>query len=82
MFDGYDVEEALISFSEQILQNQWISVDEALPEEDGNYIVTKYKDEEHYITCFAKWYNNKFNTSIDITHWMEIPKLHNNLTNT
>lgn len=60
--------------------NQWISVDEELPKEDGDYIVTKYKDEEHYITCFAKWNNNKFNTSIDITHWMPIPELNNNLT--
>lgn len=63
------------------LQNQWISVDEALPDESGEYFVSNgarfreadYDAELHY------WVNEPFLGckfgSEDVTHWTPIPEL-------
>ncbi len=64
-----------------LLQNQWISVDEALPDESGEYFVSNgarfreadYDAELHY------WVNEPFLGckfgSEDVTHWTPIPEL-------
>ena len=57
------------------LQNQWISVEEALPEKDGIYLVL-VNNKTPLITTF-----NHIKRTFEpyrpynITHWMEIPSL-------
>ena len=62
------------------LQNQWISVDEALPEEfdDGSefvFVIVKDDETSYYDTDYisnGKW---ALHNSDKVTHWMSIPKL-------
>ena len=65
------------------LQNQWISVEEALPEKNTMCFVRKETEvgiiyDADYIDCEGKWFFNFNRTSINsmvITHWMQIPSL-------
>lgn len=82
MFDGYDIEEALISFSKQILQNQWISVEEALPEEEFDdgyefvFVIVKIDEETScYDTDYIRNGKWEFHDADKVTHWAEIPSL-------
>ena len=73
--------DAYIEGAKSILQNQWISVDEALPEKEGRYLCNyhhKFSNSDDECDCIdlglfkdGKWYigNN------EVTHWMEIPSL-------
>lgn len=62
-----------------ILNNLWISVDEALPKE--KYLVlTRVKTpvgivhrSDYYINDY--WYMCRYNQEEIVTHWMEIPSL-------
>jgi hypothetical protein len=73
-----------INGAKWILQNQWISVDEALPEEDENvFVMNEYGgyDYAHYDYENKTWRmssgeNAEGSDEIysTITHWMEIPK--------
>lgn len=73
--------DAYIEGAKSILQNQWISVGEALPEKEGRYLCNyhhKFSNSEDECDCVdfglfkdGKWYvaNN------EVTHWMPIPSL-------
>ena len=73
--------EKLIEIADFSLQNQWISVEEALPEKEGRYLCNyhhKFSNSDDECDCIdlglfkdGKWYigNN------EVTHWMEIPSL-------
>lgn len=52
------------------LQNQWISVSEALPQKDDLYFVL-INSTHPQVTEFE---NGKWQGYDNITHWMEIPK--------
>lgn len=70
-----------------ILTNQWISVEEALPEkiEDKNYskyVLTRqeYYEHEYYVIArydygFNMWVSTNYFKPEFITHWMPIPKI-------
>ena len=66
-----------------ILSNQWISVEEALPEKNTMCFVRKETEvgviyDTDYIDYEGKWFFNSNRTSIKsmvITHWMPIPSL-------
>ena len=55
-------------------QQEWVSVDERLPEETGKYIVCTAKNTVY----LAKYYSNVKHFGIEahtcITHWMPLPK--------
>lgn len=77
---GY-VETACKEVSNFILSNQWISVEEALPEDTELYFVAyKAMDGVLYSTgCyeakFKEWYVDGYGYNADVTHWMPIPSL-------
>lgn len=80
----YEKEElAFISGGNYALENQWISVDEALPEKNTMCFVRKETEvgviyDTDYIDYEGKWFFNFNRTSIKsmvITHWMEILSL-------
>lgn len=73
--------DALIQIATFALQNQWISVEEALPEESGDYLVVvkQSSDSEAYfykISTYSAsdniWY---YVGKLVITHWALIPSL-------
>lgn len=76
-----DIKEAVIYGAIFALQNQWISVDEVLPEFQQDVVVTN--SEGDYWTawrsnenCEHKDNNGFVNYGIgEITHWMPIPRL-------
>lgn len=63
------------------LQNQWISVDEALPEKEGRYLCNyhyKFSNSEDECDCvdFGLFKDGKWYVANDeVTHWMPIPEL-------
>lgn len=66
------------------LQNQWISVDEALPEEDipNCFVAYKAMDMVLYSTgSYEKdndeWYVDGVGFNAEVTHWMMIPTINN-----
>ena len=77
---GY-IETACKEIANFALQNQWISVDEGLPEKEGRYLCNyhhKFSNSDDECDCVdfglfkdGKWYvaNN------EVTHWMPIPSL-------
>lgn len=73
---------AAIKVATFILQNQWISVDEALPEEkfdDGYQFVFVrihlYDDTFYYDTDYIRKGKWELHKNQKITHWMQIPSL-------
>lgn len=74
-------EEAFVNGCEFILNNLWISVEEALPEFEGNfsdYYIIRTEKGLCAVTMYYRtsqeeyWWNFE---EIKVTHWMEIPKL-------
>lgn len=61
---------AFIEGANFLLQNQWISVEEALPQKDDLYFVL-INSTHPRVTEFE---NGKWQGYDNITHWMEIPK--------
>ena len=64
------------------LQNQWIPVEEALPEEDipNCFVTYKTLDMVFYSTgSYEKdndeWYVDSVGFNVKVTHWMQIPSL-------
>lgn len=57
--------------------NEWISVEERLPEKDGSYLVHSGKSNTVYAAHFGKrdgrWSGKSKN--LFITHWMPMPEL-------
>ena len=57
--------------------NEWISVEEKLPEKDGSYLVHSGKSNTVYAAHFGKrdgrWSGKSKN--LFITHWMPMPEL-------
>lgn len=70
---GY-VETACKEIANFALQNQWISLDEALPQKDDLYFVL-INSTHPRVTEFE---NGKWQGYDNITHWMEILKLKDN----
>lgn len=73
--------DAYIEGGKNSLQNQWISVDEGLPKESGDYlvIVKQSSDSEayfHEISTYNATDNIWFYVGkLIVTHWMPIPSL-------
>lgn len=90
LVNQYDLRRMLVEMGVKILQNQWISVDEALPEKikDKNYskyVLTRqeyYEHEYHVIARydygFDMWVSTNYFKPEFITHWMPIPALQEN----
>lgn len=56
--------------------NQWISVKDRFPDDDGWYLVYKFKQVRIAEWCENCWYNER-DLPIDdvaITHWMPLPE--------
>ena len=81
LVDRHDLFKMLIEIAAFALQNQWISVSEALPEKEGRYLCNyhyKFSNSEDECDCVdfglfkdGKWYvANK-----EVTYWMPIPPL-------
>ena len=80
MYDQTDLEWAYEAGATSALQNQWISVDEALPEyeervlvahQHGCQVASLYKDSLRQYWGVAK----ESPIGADVTHWMNIPSL-------
>ena len=64
------------------MNNEWIPINERLPEKDGLYLVSRYFDKEVFINiCKFKSIENNFYLLCDfdpvtdgILAWMELPK--------
>ena len=79
----YEKEErAFISGGNYALKNQWISVEEALPEEDFNdgyrFVFVRIKINEDTFIFDSDYIRNKkweLHPNANVTHWMEIPSM-------
>ena len=79
----YEKEElTFISGGNYALKNQWVSVEEALPEEKFNdgyqFVFVRihlYDDTFYYDTDYIKKGKWELHKNQKITHWMEIPSL-------
>ena len=76
-----DVEASFIKGATFALQNQWISVGEALPENAELYFVA-YKALDMilfstgcYHSDIKEWYVDGYGYMYDVIHWMHIPSL-------
>lgn len=76
-----DLKTCFIDAADFALQNQWISVEEALPEFEGNfsdYYLIRTDNGWCDVTMYYKtskkeyWWNFE---KVKVTHWMEIPSL-------
>ena len=74
-----DIADHLISHG--VTVQEWISVDDRIPENSGNYLVVhrnKYNGNtsiaiEAYIKCrVGEWWSNDY--VYDVTHWMPLPE--------
>ncbi len=75
------LQKLILEKAEWLLSHQWISVDEKLPEEDGDYIVrlvahegdkAYYNEISTYSSQAKRWL---YVGSLIVTHWMPIPPL-------
>lgn len=78
---GY-IETACKEIANFTLQNQWISVDDGLPEEDIPNCFVAYKtfDKVFYSTGsyekdIDEWYVDSVGFNVNVTHWMPIPQI-------
>lgn len=75
---GY-IETACKEIANFALQNQWISVDEALPEEKTKvFVIVKtpvgiVHRADYHINDY--WYMSRYSPEEIVTHWMPIPSL-------
>jgi hypothetical protein len=77
-----DIEQAYIEGGKNSLQNQWISVEEALPEEEFDdgykfvFVIVKIDEETScYDTDYIRNGKWEFHDADKVTHWAEIPSL-------
>lgn len=77
------VEETVLSFKAQgWFVSKWISVEDRLPEEEGNYLVTRDGNLGHSIVDIATWFksttaNNGFHKANRVSAWMPLPEVFN-----
>lgn len=78
------VESACKEIATFALQNQWISVDEALPpirEKDienrswSKWVLIMTHEGGAFVDCYAFHRKEWLNNGNDVTHWMQIPQL-------
>ena len=59
-------------------ESEWISVDDALPEDDGGYLTCVNHDDDFYINYFINYFGDEqlieWTTDQEITHWKPLPK--------
>ena len=71
--------DAYIEAAKSILQNQWISVEEALPEDKTKvFVIVKtpvgiVHRADYHINDY--WYMSRYSPEEIVTHWMPIPSL-------
>lgn len=74
-----DIKEAVIYGATFALQNQWISVEEALPKDKTKvFVIVKtpvgiVHRADYHINDY--WYMSRYSPEEIVTHWMEIPSL-------
>lgn len=74
-----EIEQAYIYGGEDSLQNQWISVEEALPEDKTKvFVIVKtpvgiVHRADYHINDY--WYMSRYSPEEIVTHWMPIPSL-------
>ena len=74
---------AAIKVATFTLQNQWISVEEALPEEnklgDSDFVFVKTSIRYPFLACYSykheTWKDINHVAIHGVTHWMQIPEL-------
>ena len=56
--------------------NEWISVKDRLPKEDGKDVLTYRGEDELCIELYAQGYGFSFDDMFqsDVTHWMPLPE--------
>jgi hypothetical protein len=60
----------------ELMSNQWVSVEEMLPETEGMYLISckgKVQGRWYYIGKYIGFHINWGTTVEDITHWMPFP---------
>ena len=72
---GYeDLRKALDMAIKALEDSRWIPVTERLPEEIGDYIVTKIDDENEKVIGLCYFSFCGWTTHKDVTAWMPLPK--------
>ncbi len=76
------IKEAFVAGASYVLQHQWVSVEERLPEDDYDVIACIKEREDHTLYCeIAYHFKGEWRTTngeyIHPTHWFPIPKLNN-----
>lgn len=79
-FDSYDIEQAYQDGAQEALASQWVSVEDALPEDDEDvvlvYAYDPYSGSPYFdlATLDGEWYSIS-GMAIDVIKWMKIPPL-------
>jgi hypothetical protein len=79
MYDQSDLEWAYEAGATYALQHQWISVEEALPEDKTKvFVIVKtpvgiVHRADYHINDY--WYMSRYSPEEIVTHWMAIPQL-------
>ena len=84
LYDMREVADGIADFliAHGVTVQEWISVDDKLPEDSGYYLVAYQNkhngsttiDIDMYVICNAgEWWSNEY--KYKITHWMELPEL-------
>ena len=75
--------DAFVKGTEWLLEHMWISVDEALPEEnklgDSDFVFVKTSIRYPFLACYSfkheTWKDINHVAIHGVTHWMQIPEL-------
>jgi hypothetical protein len=79
LVNQYDLRRMLIEMGVKTLQNQWISLEEALPEDKTKvFVIVKtpvgiIHRADYHINDY--WYMSRYSPEEIVTHWMPIPSL-------
>lgn len=79
--EAYDIDGNFITGATFALQNQWISVEEALPEFEGNfsdYFLVRTERGWCMVTMYYRTSEKEYWWNLEktkVTHWMQIPSL-------